>query len=136
MTKPQSLIACVLLVSVLPATAIISGAQGRGSSQETRADNEQPKVLIKSKPEPHYPEEARKEKVEATIVLRAIFTSSGKVTNIKFVKVIPTDVSRDLVKDLKKRCIEAARQIKFEPATRDGHPVSMYVELEYNFSLE
>jgi len=36
---------------------------------------------------------------------------------------------------LTERAIAAARQIKFTPATKDGRPVSMYIQLEYNFNL-
>jgi hypothetical protein len=36
---------------------------------------------------------------------------------------------------LTERAIAAARQIKFSPATKDGHAVSMYIELQYNFNL-
>ncbi len=36
---------------------------------------------------------------------------------------------------LTERAIAAARQIKFVPATKDGRPVSMYIQLEYNFNL-
>ncbi|MDX6382603.1 MAG: hypothetical protein QOK48_176, partial [Blastocatellia bacterium] len=30
--------------------------------------------------------------------------------------------------------IEAAKQVKFTPATKDGHPVSVLTQLEYNFN--
>jgi hypothetical protein len=36
---------------------------------------------------------------------------------------------------LTEAAIAAARQIKFEPATLDGKPVSMFMQLEYNFNL-
>jgi len=36
---------------------------------------------------------------------------------------------------LTEKAIAAARQIRFVPATRNGQPVSMYMQLEYNFNL-
>ena len=36
---------------------------------------------------------------------------------------------------LPEQAIAAARQIKFTPAVKDGHPVSVQVVLEYYFSL-
>jgi hypothetical protein len=36
---------------------------------------------------------------------------------------------------LTERAVEAARRIKFFPATKDGRPVSMFIQLEYNFNL-
>jgi len=82
---------------------------------------------VLSKPEPQYTEEARKNQITGTVVLRAVFTSSGQVTNIRSVSGLPFGLTE--------RAIAAARQIKFSPAMKDGHPVSMYIQLEYNFNL-
>ena len=129
-----SLISCLLLVGV-PATAIISAATGKSRVQKTQAESESSKAVVKSKPEPHYPKEAKKQKIEATIVLRAVFRSTGKVTDIKFEKAYPNNLPEDILKLFTEESIKAAEKIKFEPATRDGHPVSMYVQLEYRFTL-
>jgi TonB family protein len=85
------------------------------------------KARVLSKPEPQYTEEARKNQVTGTVVLRAVFTSGGQVTGIKAVSGLPYGLTE--------RAIAAARQIKFTPATKDGHAVSMYIQLEYNFNL-
>jgi TonB family protein len=85
------------------------------------------KARVLSKPEPQYTEEARKNQIVGTVVLRAIFTSGGQVSSIRAVSGLPFGLTE--------RAIAAARQIKFSPATKDGHPVSMYIQLEYNFNL-
>ncbi|MCA1573077.1 MAG: energy transducer TonB [Acidobacteria bacterium] len=85
------------------------------------------KARVHSKPEPQYTEEARKNQITGTVVLRAVFTSGGQVTNIRSVSGLPYGLTE--------RAIAAARQIKFSPATKDGRPVSMYIQLEYNFNL-
>jgi protein TonB len=85
------------------------------------------KARVISKPEPQYTEEARKNQVTGTVVLRAVFTSSGQVINISARSGLPYGLTE--------RAIAAARQIKFVPATKDGRPVSMYIQLEYNFNL-
>ncbi|MDT5059855.1 MAG: hypothetical protein QOH63_562, partial [Acidobacteriota bacterium] len=36
---------------------------------------------------------------------------------------------------LTERAIAAARQIRFTPAMKDGHAVSQYIQIEYNFNL-
>ncbi len=82
---------------------------------------------ILSKPEPQYTEEARQNQVTGTVVLRAVFTSSGEVSDIRAISGLPFGLTE--------RAVAAARQIKFAPATKDGHPVSMYIQLEYNFNL-
>lgn len=85
------------------------------------------KAKVLSKPEPQYTEEARKNQVTGTVVLRAVFTSGGQVTGIRAVSGLPYGLTE--------RAIAAARMIKFVPATKDGRPVSMYIQLEYNFNL-
>jgi len=85
------------------------------------------KARILSKPEPTYSEEARNHNVIGTVVLRAVFSYDGTVRNIMVV--------RGLKYGLNEKSIQAARKIKFVPATKDGRPVSMYMQLEYNFNL-
>jgi TonB family protein len=85
------------------------------------------KARILSKPEPQYTEEARKNQVTGTVVLKAVFSSSGQVTQIRAISGLPNGLTE--------RAIAAARSIKFVPATKDGHPVSMWFQLEYNFNL-
>ena len=85
------------------------------------------KARIISRPDPQYTEEARKNQIAGTVVLRAVFSSDGQVTNIRTVSGLPHGLTE--------RAMAAARQIRFTPATKDGRPVSQYVQLEYNFNL-
>jgi len=85
------------------------------------------RVRVLSKPEPEYTEEARKNQVTGTIVLRAVFTAGGKVRGIVPLNVLPDGLTR--------KAIAAARKIRFVPAMKDGKPVSMYMQLEYSFNL-
>lgn len=85
------------------------------------------KARLISKPEPQYTEEARKNQITGTVVLKCVFSSNGTVSNIRTVSGLPYGLTE--------RAIAAARQIKFVPATKDGHQVSMWMQLEYNFNL-
>ena len=85
------------------------------------------KARILSRPEPQYTEEARKNQVSGTVVLRAVFSSGGQVTNIRTVSGLPYGLTE--------RAIAAARMIRFSPAMKDGHAVSQYIQIEYNFNL-
>jgi TonB family protein len=85
------------------------------------------KARLLSKPEPQYTEDARKNQITGTVVLKVVFASSGQITNIRTVSGLPYGLTE--------RAIAAARQIKFVPATKDGHQVSMWMQLEYNFNL-
>jgi len=85
------------------------------------------KARVLSKPEPTYTESARKNQITGTVVLRAVFSSGGTVTNIHAVSGLPDGLTE--------RAIAAAKSIRFVPATKDGRPVSMWMELQYNFNL-
>ena len=85
------------------------------------------KARVLEKPEPTYTEAARKNQITGTVVLRAVFSSSGQVTNIHAVNGLPDGLTE--------RAIAAAKQIRFVPATKDGRPVSQWMELQYNFNL-
>jgi TonB family protein len=85
------------------------------------------KARIISKPEPQYTEEARRNQISGTVILRAVFSSSGQVTNIRAVNGLPFGLTE--------KAIAAARQIRFTPAQKDGRPVSQYIQIEYNFNL-
>jgi TonB family protein len=86
-----------------------------------------PKAAVITKPEPRYTEIARRNRITGTVVLRAVFTSSGAVTNIHAVSNLPDGLTE--------KAIGAARGIRFIPAIKDGKFVSMWMELQYNFNL-
>jgi len=85
------------------------------------------KARVLSKPEPQYSEAARKAGVTGTVVLRAVFSAEGEVKHI--------EIARARGYGLTTQAVRAARQIRFTPAMMDGQPVSMFIQLEYNFNL-
>jgi len=110
----------------------IGGSRGSNPADDDRARvypprevSTRPRVILK--PEPQYTEQARRDQITGTVVLRVVFSSSGDVTNI--------NALQKLGGGLTEKAIAAARQIRFVPATRNGHAVSMYMQLEYNFNL-
>ena len=74
-----------------------------------------------------YTPEAREKKVEGNVVLEILFGVEGKIRAIK--------VERGLPYGLTEEAIRAARRIRFEPAMKDGKPVSVRGNLEFGFSL-
>lgn len=86
---------------------------------------ERARVLLK--PEPQYTEEARRNGITGSVVLRVVFSRTGAVTNIRALQTLPFGLTE--------RAIMAARLIRFRPATKDGLPVNVSMQLEYNFNL-
>jgi TonB family protein len=85
------------------------------------------KARILFKPEPIFTEEARIKGVRGTVILKAVFRADGRVTDIKTVAGLPSGLT--------KSAVEAARQITFSPAVKDGRLVSQFVKIKYNFNL-
>jgi protein TonB len=103
------------------------GNTGGGYRVPYRAAEVEQKARLLSKPEPQYTEEARKNQVTGTVVLSAVFSSSGQVVQIRALHTLPFGLTE--------RAIAAARQIQFVPAIKGGQPVSVAMQLEYNFYL-
>ena len=85
------------------------------------------KARLISKPGPTYTDKAKSEQIAGTVVLKCVFAADGTVTNIRVIQGLPNGLTE--------KAIEAARKIKFIPATRNGKNVSMWMQLEYNFNL-
>ena len=85
------------------------------------------RARVISKPEPQYTEDARRNQITGTVILRAVFSRTGEVTNIRAVNALPFGLTE--------KAIAAARLIRFRPATKDGRPVNVHMQLEYNFNL-
>jgi TonB family protein len=108
------------------------------AKDETRADDDSSKPLtgrevttravIKAKPTPGYPGGARGYGVQGRVKLRIILGSDGKVGD-------DIEVLEGLSHGVTEEAIKAARRIKFEPARKDGRPVSQYVTVVYHFHL-
>ncbi len=85
------------------------------------------KATLISKPEPVYTQRARNDQVTGTVVLRCVFASDGTVKHILIVEALPSGLTE--------QSVAAAKMIQFTPATLNGIPVSMWMQLEYNYSL-
>jgi TonB family protein len=86
------------------------------------------RAVIKSRPNPAYPRGARAYRVQGEVKLRIILGSDGRVRD-------KMEVLEGLPHGLTEEAIKAARRIEFEPARKDGRPVSQYVTVIYNFNL-
>jgi TonB family protein len=84
-----------------------------------------PVLLVKT--EPAYSEEARKGKVQGTVILLIEIDSNGRPRDIR--------VRRPLGFGLEERAVEAVSRWRFRPAYRNGKPVPCSAEVEVNFRL-
>ncbi|MBS1853134.1 MAG: energy transducer TonB [Acidobacteria bacterium] len=78
-------------------------------------------------PDPEYSEEARKAKYQGTCVLWLIVGPDGRPRDVR--------IARSLGLGLDEKAIEAVKNWKFEPAMKDGKPVSVQINVEVSFRL-
>lgn len=125
-TEPPSVYSAVF-ERPLPRTPTFPAPTGtRGPMDPEVQKRVRAPVLVK-KVEPEYPEAARKARMEGQVVVEAILTDRGELTEIR--------VARPLNPLLDASAIAAFRQWQYQPATLDGKPVRVYVTATVTFSL-
>jgi TonB family protein len=96
-----------------------------GVKTDAKVDSTRPVILYREKAE--RTEESRRRGIRGTVKLRAIFAVDGSVKDILVIEGLEAGLSS--------KAIEAARKIRFKPATKGGQPVPVVLYLEYTFSL-
>jgi TonB family protein len=89
-------------------------------------------------PDPKYTDAARSASLQGTTVLLAIVTPEGRPTAISIQRSLGAglpDKMRPLGYQLDRRAVEAVSQWKFDPATFQGKPVPVAINIEVNFRL-
>jgi len=76
---------------------------------------------------PTYTDAARKAKVNGSVIIAVALNEEGGVDDVKVVRPLGYGLDRE--------ALEAVRQSKFVPATRDGKPVAVQINMETTFSL-
>lgn len=84
-------------------------------------------VKIISKPKPGYTDEARSNNVMGRIIVAVEFGADGAINFVAPVRGLPYGLTDKVV--------VAAQKVKFEPATKDGKPVTTIGFLEYSFAI-
>ena len=82
--------------------------------------------LIKKKVAPLYPEEARQQRVQGTVLLHVLIDKEGNVEQVDLISGHPL---------LAPAAIEAVRQWKYTPYLLNQQPVALDTQVEVNFAL-
>ena len=78
---------------------------------------------------PRYPESARRQGVEGTVLLKIRITEQGSVEDVQVERSAGHP-------DLDQSAMEAVQRWRFEPARRSGEPVAVWVQLPVVFKLQ
>ncbi|MEP7341275.1 MAG: energy transducer TonB, partial [Acidobacteriota bacterium] len=98
---------------------------GGGRSIEPMSGSLRPNILYKEKAK--YTEDARTNKITGTVVLNLVFNANGTISDIRIVRGLPDGLSES--------AIEAAKKMRFTAAVKNGQPVSVRGNVEFNFTL-
>jgi TonB family protein len=98
---------------------------GGGGSIEPMTASLRPTIFYREKAK--YTEEARQNKIQGSVLLQVVFNINGLVTDIKVIRGLPDGLTE--------KAIEAAKKIRFNPAVKNGAPVSVRGTLDFAFNL-
>lgn len=113
---------------LLAARALAQAPEGGASSRGVYRVGDgvtAPQVIKKTDPE--YSEEARKARLQGTVLFRLIVDEYGLPRDL--------EITRAIGLGLDEKATEALSQWKFSPAMKDGQPVPVSVNVEINFRL-
>src|SRR5262249_31690314 len=85
-----------------------------------------PTILYRDKSQ--YTQESNDYKVECSVILSAVFGVDGRIGALRSFQLFPYGLTQS--------AIIAAKKMRFEPAMKDGRPVSVRGNLEFMFSLD
>ena len=115
-----------MTAGVLSVALLVFGAAA-GAQQTSGPSTTMPKIIKEVKPV--YTAEGRAAKIQGTVLVSAVVTTEGGVSNVTVIR------SLDKKYGLDTQAVNAASQWKFSPATRDGKPVPVTVTIELSFFL-
>ncbi|HEX8998454.1 MAG TPA: TonB family protein [Blastocatellia bacterium] len=98
---------------------------GGGGSVQPMTASLRPTILYRERAK--YTEEARANKIQGAVVLQLTYTADGRITDIKVVRGLPDGLTES--------AIESAKKIRFQPAMKNGQPVAVRGNVEFNFTL-
>lgn len=75
-----------------------------------------------------YPEKARENGVQGTVLLRFVVTKTGSVGDVQILKHVDPDLDREAV-----RVIKGLPKLK--PGRHDGEPVNVWIQVPVRFQL-
>jgi TonB family protein len=91
-----------------------------------RKDIMQGLIIPESKVSPKYPDEAKKARIQGTVVLDATISKKGDVENLQITSGHPILVPA---------AIDAVKQWKYKPFLLNGKPVEVQTQIEVKFTL-
>jgi len=125
----------LLLIATFTVSAVAQVSFGsRAGSQQTgpvyRPGAGVTDPVAIDKPEPQYSEEARKAKLQGSVLLEVVVDEAGKVRMAKVLRPL-----RPMELGLNEMAVMTAIKWKFKPGMKDGRAVAVATQIEIEFRL-
>lgn len=134
---PVAWLALTSVIGILSLMAVPALAAEGKEPVKVEGDVTPPQVITETKIQPAYVEDAKRCHIEGQVVMQSTIDAEGNVVDIEVLKAkLDLKHLEALRKAFADEAIKAIRQWKFEPATLEGEPVSVYYNLTVNFRLE
>jgi TonB family protein len=78
--------------------------------------------------DPVYPPEAKEKRIAGVVITELLIDRNGNVVDVRVLKPLPFGLNQAVV--------DAVRQWKFRPGTRNGEPVGVYFNLAMHFKSD
>jgi bla regulator protein blaR1 len=133
-TPVRLLLSAVLVAAIgVPVGAGVLSAHQSAQEQErkiyrVRDGVKQPKLVYEVKPS--YTADALKEKIQGSVKLEAVISEAGLVEDVEVTQSLDTEYGLD------QAAIDALKQWRFEPGTKDDKPVAVRIEVEMTFHVK
>ena len=141
--RPLAVLGCVALILIVSGGLRAGHCQEPSSQPPASADSGTPQPnqqvpqrirasagvtsgLVIKKVSPKYPNKARKQHIQGTVVLMATISKDGNITDLKMVSGHPMLVDA---------AITAVKKWKYRPYLLQGHPVEVETQVLVNFTL-
>ncbi len=85
------------------------------------------RLKVLSKPPVHYTALARERKIQGQVILRVTFMADGQVVVQRLIHGLGFGLDQEAMRE--------AKEIKFVPATRNGHPIDLTTNIVITFQL-
>jgi TonB family protein len=127
----------LFILALLTLAALVTGADQK-KAPVTKSNNVPPDtIMVKHEVEPEmikevnpeYPAQAKKDSIEAKLVVKAFIDKTGEVKSAEVIKCSHPGVG------FEEAAIKAAYANKFKPALSGGKPVGVWVSYTVKFTL-
>jgi len=131
-------VAAVLAIAVPVIFGLTNATPGRAGSPASlnapqsdngtpvRVSREEMQALVLKKVQPQYPEAAKRDHIQGTVLLKVTIGKQGDVENLQLISGHPA---------LASAAIEAVKQWRYKPYLQNGEPVEVETEVTVNFTL-